>query len=83
MDDAVWEMICAGKVREGMTKEECRLSLGNPDDVDSGHDWNSTLDIWRYENGHSSVSGWEIGGFQKLIIEHKNRDTSRYEWYND
>ena len=51
MDDAVWEMICAGKVREGMTKEECRLSLGNPDDVDSGHDWNSTLDIWRYENG--------------------------------
>lgn len=51
IDDAVWELICAGKVREGMTKEECRLSLGNPDEVDSGHDWNSTLDIWRYQNG--------------------------------
>ena len=51
IDDAVWELICTGKVREGMTKEECRLSLGNPDEVDSGHDWNSTLDIWRYQNG--------------------------------
>ena len=51
IDEAVWELICAGKVREGMTKEECRLSLGNPDEVDSGHDWNSTLDIWRYRNG--------------------------------
>ena len=35
----------------GMTKEECKLSLGNPTDVNSGHDWNSTIDFWQYPNG--------------------------------
>ena len=34
-----------------MTKEECKLSLGNPTDVNSGHDWNSTIDFWQYPNG--------------------------------
>lgn len=47
----VWELIRNGKVRIGMTKEECKLSLGNPSDVNSGHDWNNTLDIWHYQNG--------------------------------
>ena len=47
----VWELICAGKVREGMTKEECKLSVGNPPEVTSGQDWNSILDIWEYPDG--------------------------------
>lgn len=47
----VWELIQQGKVRLGMTKEECKLSLGNPSDVNSGHDWNSTIDFWQYSNG--------------------------------
>lgn len=51
IDKEVWELICDGKVRNGMTKEECRLSLGSPSDVDGGHDWSQTLDIWKYSDG--------------------------------
>ena len=47
----VWQYICEGKVKIGMTKDECRLALGNPADVNSGHDYSQTLDIWAYENG--------------------------------
>ena len=47
----VWDLITRGLVAEGMTKEECKLSLGTPDDVNSGHDWNQTIDLWRYDNG--------------------------------
>lgn len=47
----VWELIRESRVRQGMTKEECRLALGNPPDVDSGHDWNQTIDIWKYNDG--------------------------------
>lgn len=51
IEDDVWNLICKGAVRMGMTKDECRLSLGNPDEVDSGHDWNSLIDIWNYKDG--------------------------------
>ncbi len=47
----MWEAICNGKVRVGMTKEECKLALGNPADVSAGHDWNSTIDLWQYPDG--------------------------------
>lgn len=47
----VWDLIKEGKVRLGMSKEECKLSLGNPVDVNSGHDWNSTIDFWQYPDG--------------------------------
>lgn len=47
----MWEAICNGKVRIGMTKDECKLALGNPTDVNSGHDWNSTIDFWQYSDG--------------------------------
>lgn len=47
----VWNAICNGKVRLGMTKDECKLALGNPTDVNSGHDWNSTIDLWQYSDG--------------------------------
>lgn len=55
----VWELICDGKVRAGMTKEECRLSLGNPAEVSSGHDYSQTLDLWHYSDG--SVLWFEDG----------------------
>lgn len=51
ISDANWELICQGDVATGMTKEECRLALGTPKDVNSGHDYSQTLDIWNYENG--------------------------------
>lgn len=47
----VWELICEGKVRAGMTKDECRLSLGRPKDSDSGRSYSSTLDVWTYDGG--------------------------------
>ncbi|MDE6006843.1 MAG: hypothetical protein K2G67_04750 [Muribaculaceae bacterium] len=47
----VWELITKGEVRIGMTKEECKLSLGNPSEVDAGHNWNNLVDIWKYKDG--------------------------------
>lgn len=46
-----WSYIEQGEVCVGMTKAECKLSLGNPSDVNSGHDWNSTIELWQYPNG--------------------------------
>lgn len=46
-----WEAICDGKVLVGMTKDECRLALGNPAEVDTGHNWNTLIDIWGYSDG--------------------------------
>ena len=51
VSDENWKLICAGRVALGMTKLECRLALGNPSDVISGHDWDSLLDAWSYKNG--------------------------------
>lgn len=49
--DEMWEFIQNGRICPGMTKLECKLSLGNPKEVNSGHDWNNTLDIWQYGDG--------------------------------
>lgn len=46
-----WALIQEGRVAAGMTKEECRLSLGNPSDVNAGHDYSRTLEIWKYPDG--------------------------------
>lgn len=49
--DDDWQLIVNGQLREGMTKEECRLSLGTPSHTDTGHNYSSTLDIWQYDDG--------------------------------
>lgn len=46
-----WDLIKQGKIGLGMTKDECRLSLGNPDELDAGHTTSNTVDIWQYSNG--------------------------------
>lgn len=46
-----WKLIQNGKVALGMTKDECKLSLGNPDELKAGHSTTQTLDIWQYSNG--------------------------------
>lgn len=46
-----WTLIQQGKIGLGMTKEECRLALGNPDDVDAGSNPAQTLDLWKYGDG--------------------------------
>lgn len=49
--DEVWDLICREQIRTGMTKDECRLSLGNPTEVSAGHDYSQTLDLWHYPDG--------------------------------
>lgn len=51
ISDENWELIKQGRIGLGMTKEECRLSLGNPDELDAGHNTSNTVDIWQYSNG--------------------------------
>lgn len=62
--DEVWDAICRGRVRIGMTKEECKLSLGNPSEVSSGHDYSWTLDLWNYSDG--TVLWFEDGRLTKF-----------------
>lgn len=64
--DANWELICSGQVGNGMTKEECRLSLGNPTETLGGHDRMKTIEIWRYDDGR--VLRFEDG----LLIDHRD-----------
>lgn len=51
ISDEHWNLIQRGKVCAGMTKEECRLSLGNPDEINAGHNADETVDFWQYNNG--------------------------------
>lgn len=46
-----WELICNGKVAAGMTKEEVKLSIGNPKEVERGHNWDTLVDYWKYADG--------------------------------
>lgn len=51
ISDENWHLIQAGRVGPGMTKDECRLALGTPDELRAGHSTSSTVDIWQYSNG--------------------------------
>lgn len=64
--DDNWNLICSGAVREGMTKEECRLSLGNPEETAGGQDRMKTIEIWRYSDGR--VLRFEDG----LLVNFRN-----------
>ena len=64
IESETWDYITKAKVKVGMTKEECRLALGNPTDLNSGHDYSQTLDIWIYENGR--VLWFEDGKLVKI-----------------
>lgn len=45
--DDVWDCITRSTVKTEMTREECRLSLGNPREIIRGH----YLERWAYDNG--------------------------------
>lgn len=51
ISDSNWKLIQQGKVVPGMTKEECRISIGSPSDVDKGHTHSTLLDVWKYSDG--------------------------------
>lgn len=64
IEPETWEYISRGDVKIGMTKDECKLALGNPVDLNSGHDYSQTIDIWTYENGR--VLWFEDGRLVRL-----------------
>ena len=47
----IWELITRGRVTEGMTREECRLSLGNPVEIKRTEMYGYTRETWLYEAG--------------------------------
>lgn len=47
----IWERIKNGKVAEGMTKEECRLSMGAPKNVRQLPDQDGLREYWYYDGG--------------------------------
>lgn len=49
--DEHWELISNGIVAAGMTREECRLALGPPIDLDRQAGYSSVIERWTYENG--------------------------------
>lgn len=49
--DDVWDCITHSTVKKEMTREECRLALGNPREVVRGH----YLERWTYDNGVSLI----------------------------
>lgn len=49
--DENWDKITNGKVESGMTKEECRLSLGNPTTISQLPSNAGVIEIWKYNNG--------------------------------
>lgn len=48
---ATWNNIVNGKVAEGMTKEECRLAMGNPVNVRQLPDQSGLREYWYYDGG--------------------------------
>lgn len=51
INDEVWRHIVNGTVKEDMTRDECRLSLGAPDNIDRRAGYSVLREVWSYENG--------------------------------
>lgn len=49
--DENWQLITQGKIAIGMTRNECRLAVGAPKDVDRQSGYSSIHEMWTYENG--------------------------------
>ena len=51
ISDENWERITRAQVVEGMTKEECRLALGNPKHINESADQSGLREYWYYDGG--------------------------------
>lgn len=47
----VWENIIGSKVSQGMTRDECRISLGPPEEVTTYPGYSFLHEAWRYPDG--------------------------------
>ncbi|MCM1310572.1 MAG: hypothetical protein NC301_06055 [Bacteroides sp.] len=46
-----WELICQGRIAVEMTREECRLALGTPAQIDRDATYSGLLERWTYPDG--------------------------------
>ncbi len=51
IEDEVWEQITRSRVKEGMTKQECKLALGNPQEVKKIPTYSGLKEQWIYNSG--------------------------------
>ena len=51
ISDEAWAHIVNGTVAQDMTRDECRMSLGAPDNIDRRPGYSILSEIWSYENG--------------------------------
>lgn len=51
IEDDVWQLICDGKIRLGMTLDECRLSLGAPTEYIKVPSTAGMVERWTYPDG--------------------------------
>lgn len=49
--DATWQLITRAQLSEGMTKEECRLSIGSPKRINENPDQGGMREYWYYDGG--------------------------------
>ncbi len=49
--DENWLLIQNSRVTEGMTRDECRLALGTPADIDRRPATAGVLEVWNYDDG--------------------------------
>lgn len=49
--DTVWEKIVHSQVTDGMTRDECRLALGIPDNIVRGASTSAQIERWSYGDG--------------------------------
>lgn len=49
--DDIWEYIVRSRVKEGMTRDECRLALGAPPSVMRTPSYGVMREMWRYTDG--------------------------------
>lgn len=47
----IWSLIISSKVREGMTREECRLALGTAPEVLRTPSYSGMREVWSYSDG--------------------------------
>ena len=51
IESDVWQCIVASKVKTGMTKDEVRLSLGNPSSINQRPTYEGVREYWYYPDG--------------------------------
>lgn len=49
--EEIWNSIINARVMKGMTKNEAKLAVGNPRNIDRGHDNSSAYEQWSYSDG--------------------------------